>query len=205
MRIGIACDDGPPPAAVIDLLTAAGLPAEPLRGATGPALVIAAETTWLLAGGADVLTGCATGALDAAVVGKDVLLERAPELPEVLDLGVCIDVLVYATREPRPVAPGRARPRVATRYPRLTRKYFAAGGRQVEAVPFAAAALAPTLGLADGVVELRTRLIVMGADLHEREQVARCSARLVVGRAARTLRGQDVAELIARLRALERL
>ncbi len=202
MKIGIACDEGRAAAEVIDLLAAAGLPAAPLRGVASPALVTAAETTWLLAGAADVLAGCSHGGLDAAVAGKGVLLELEPGVSEVLDLGVCADALVYATPNAYPPATGRARPRVATPYPRVTQRYFAAAGRQVEALPFAAAALAPALGLAEGVVDLRTRLAVSGVALNEREQVALSSARLVVGRAARTLRARDIAELIARLRAL---
>jgi ATP phosphoribosyltransferase len=94
--------------------------------------------------------------------------------------------------------------RVATRFPRLTARYFAAGGLQVQPVRLTSAAtLAVSLGLADGVVELDT---VVGAaalpGLTHREAVARCGARLVAGRAARSLRGAEIAVLLARLREL---
>jgi ATP phosphoribosyltransferase len=209
VRLGLVCDGGPPPSVVLDLLEQAGLPAGALRSVAGPALVEAGEATWLLAPGADVLEACARGALDAGVAGKDLLLELAPPVHEILDLWVCRDALVYATQEPDGRAPGRSRSRVATRYPRVTRRHFAASGRQVELVAFDAASLAPGLGIADGVVELRSRLDLGGASagagrpagLHEREEVAACSARLVAGRAARALGGTRFAELLERLRA----
>lgn len=209
MKLGLACDGGPPPSHVLDLLERAGLPAGALRGVPGPALLDAGDATWLLAPGADVLEACARGALDAGVAGKDLLLELAPPVHELLDLRVCRDVLVYATPEPGAGALRRGRPRVATRYPRVTRRHFAATGRQVELVAFDAAPLAPGLGIADGVVELRSRLTLddgsagpgRPAELRVREEIAACSARLVAGRAARALGGERLAELLERLRA----
>jgi ATP phosphoribosyltransferase len=207
MKLGLACDGGPPPSALLDLLERAGLPAGVLRTVAGPALVDAGEVTWLLAPGADVLEACARGALDAGVAGKDLLLELAPQVHELLDLRVCRDVLVYATPESVAGTPRRSRPRVATRYPRVTRRHFAAGGRQVALVAFEAAPLAPGLGLADGVVELSDRLALHAssagagrlAGLRVREEIVACSARLVAGRAARVLGGERLAELLERL------
>jgi ATP phosphoribosyltransferase len=209
VKLGLACDGGPPSSHVLDLLERAGLPAGALRGVPGPALLDAGDATWLLAPGADVLEACARGALDAGVAGKDLLLELAPPVHELLDLRVCRDVLVYATPEPGAGALRRGRPRVATRYPRVTRRHFAATGRQVELVAFDAAPLAPGLGIADGVVELRSRLTLddasagagRPAELRVREEIAACSARLVAGRAARALGGERLAELLERLRA----
>ncbi|MCX6364522.1 MAG: hypothetical protein NTW58_10215 [Actinobacteria bacterium] len=209
MKLGLACDDGFPPAPVLDLLEQAGLPVGALRSVAGPALVDSGGATWLLAPGADVLEACVRGALDAGVVGKDLLLELAPQVHELLDLGVCRDVLVYATPEPGAAAVQRGRPRVATRYPLVTRRHFAATGRQVELVAFDAAPLAPGLGLADGAVELRSRLVLdegiagagAPAGLRVREEIAACSARLVAGRAARALGGERLADLLERLRA----
>ena len=207
MKLGLACDGGSPPSEVLDLLERSGLRIDALRALSGPALLHAGDTTWLLATGADVLEACVRGALDAGVVGKDLLLELAPQVHELLDLRVCRDVLVYATPESDAGVPRRGRPRIATRYPRLTRRHFAATGRQVELVAFGASPLAPGLGIADGAVELRRRLVLDDGNagspdgLRVREEVAVCSARLVVGRAARALGGERLAELLARLRA----
>jgi ATP phosphoribosyltransferase len=157
------------------------------------------DYSWLLAPGADVLVACAQGHLAAGVVGKDLLAECDADVYELLDLRVLADRLVYA----EPAASGcgaRSRPRVATHYPRLARAHFSASGRQVEPLVFAAASLAPLLGLADGVVELESRLAATELGLEVREEVARCSARLVAGGAARVLEAEWLAALSARLR-----
>ncbi len=95
MRVGIGCD-GAVPAAVADVLGAAGLPVESVRGVAGPAVVAAGDTQWLIASSADVSLCCESGALDAAVVGKHVLMEREPDIAELLDLRVLDDRMVYA-------------------------------------------------------------------------------------------------------------
>jgi ATP phosphoribosyltransferase len=208
VKLGLECADGPPPEPVLELLERSGLPTGALRSAAGPALVDAGEVTWLLAPGADVLEACACGVLDAGVAGKDLLLEFEPPVHELLDLRVCADVLVYATPDPAAAA-HRGRPRVATRYPRVTRRHFAATGRQLEVVAFDAAPLAPSLGIADGVVELRSRVVDADANagsgrvrgLRVREDIAVCSARFVAGRASRILGGERLAALLERLQA----
>ena len=199
MKLGLACDGGPPPD-LLELLGAAGLPVAVLAGATSPAFVPADGDAWVLAPGLDVLTACLRGALDVAVVGKDLLLERQPEVFELLDLRVGSDRLVYAG----PPVAGRdrpSRPRVATPYPGCTRRYFAATGRQVEPIDFSVAALAPALGLADGVVDLRSRIDARGPHLIGHEDIAACSLRLVVNRAARTLHAGRLEDVVERLRA----
>lgn len=199
MRLGVACPDGAAPAAVLELLGTAGLPVAPLAGARAPLLTVADDTTWLLSSGADVLAACEDGRVDVGVVGKDLLLELEPDVYELLDLGVCRDRLVFAT------APGpacrRPRPRVATRYPSVAREYFAATGRQVRTLTLADPVVSPALGLADGVVELESRL-TGAAGLTIAGEVAPGSARLVAARAARALQGARLADLVNRLREL---
>jgi len=203
VRIGLACGPAPPSAELLDLLEAAGLPATSLRGAPPPALLTVADTTWLLASGADVLRACDRAAVDLGVVGKHVLLESRHGVSELLDLGCCRDALVYA--DAAGARPGRAL-RVATSHPVSARAHFAATGRQVVIVAMDEPALALGLGLADGVVMLRSRLAarVPGVDgaLEIREEVAACSARLVAGRAGRALLGARLGDLLERLRAV---
>lgn len=198
MRIGVACEDAPV-TAVVTLLGRAGLDTTALAASVSPALLDAGPDDWLLAPGADLLAWCERGAVDAAVVGKDLLLELEPELPELLDLRVCRDRLVYAVR----TGASRPRPRVATRYPKLTRRHFDLTGRQIETVGLgAAAALSPALGAADGVVELESRLARLPLDLTVAEEVAPCTARLVASRGARVLSAERLTELVGRLRTL---
>ena len=118
VRIGLACEAGPPPAEVLDLLEAAGLPAASLRGerrAGAAARTTPARGCWRPA--PTCSRACDRGALDAGVVGKDLLLERAPRRRRAARPG-----RLPATTSCCAVAAGRrrpaARPRVATRYPR---------------------------------------------------------------------------------------
>jgi ATP phosphoribosyltransferase len=200
MRLGVATGADGVPAALVDVLEAAGLPAAGLRTAAATSLVHAGDTTWVPAAGADVLAACVRGALDAGIVGKDLLLEEDPDVYELLDLRVGVDAIVYAVQSGATAVRGRSRPRVATPYPRVARRHFGATGRQVETVAFGAAALAPALGIADGVVDLRTRVDAAPLGLEVREEVAAVSLRLVAGRAAHALHAEDLAALLERLR-----
>jgi ATP phosphoribosyltransferase len=203
VRVGVACEAGPPPAEVLDLLEAAGLPGASLRGKEAPALLRHAAGAWFLGSAADVLRACDRGALDAGIVGSDRLLEGRHGVADLLDLRCCPDDLVFAVTAA--AAWSQRRLRIATRHPETTRSHFAASGAQPEIVTVDEPALAPGLGLADGVVELRSRLAAGRAgmeDLQEREVVAACGARFVVARAARVLLRREVNELVYRLRAV---
>jgi ATP phosphoribosyltransferase len=205
MRIGVACEAGAPPAELLALLEAAGLPVASLREEIPPALIAAEGATWFLGSAGDVLRACDRGALDAGVVGSDRLLEGRLGVADLLDLRRCCDELVLAV-PPAAVRPDR-RLRVATRHPETARRHFAATGAQPEIVIADEPLLAPPLGLADGVIELATR-VAEGRPgtppLETREVVAACSAHLVASRAARVLRRTGFAVLVDRLRnALE--
>lgn len=204
MTLRVGLEPQPQLDAVLGLLAAAGLPVAALRGLQHQPGVVAADgVTWVRASGADLLSCCEGGGIDLAVVGKELLLEHEPDVFELLDLRVAPARLVFAVGA-EACGERRGRVRVATRFPRVTRRYFAAGGLQVQPVRLSSAAtLAVTLGLADGVVELDTMIGAAGlAGLDRRETVHRCGARLVAGRAARSLHGAEVAALLARLRAL---
>jgi len=204
MTLRVGLEPQPQLDAVLGLLAAAGLPVAALRGLRHhPGVLEADGVTWVRAPGTDLLGCCEGGGIDLAVVGKELLLEHEPDVFELLDLRVAPSSLVFAVAgeagEGR-----RGRVRVATRFPRVTTRHFGAGGLQVEPVGVSSSAtLAMALGLADGVVELDTVISAAGfAELVRRDTVARCGARLVAGRAARSLRGAEVAALLARLRAL---
>ncbi len=205
MRIGLACEAGAPPAELLALLEAAGLPAASLREEVPPALVAGAGTTWFLGSPGDVLRACDRGALDAGVVGSDRLLEGRLGVADLLDLHRCRDELVLA------VAPAAVRPdrrlRVATRYPETARRHFAATGEQPEIIVADEPLLAPALGFADGVIELAARVRAgrPGAPaLEPRAVIAACSAHLVASRASRVLLRDEFGVLVQSLRiALE--
>ena len=81
----------------------------------------------------DVPTYVQYGAAAVAVAGKDVLLEHGGEgLYEPLDLRIARCRLMVAGRAD--TGQGSDRLRIATKYVNITRRYFAARGRQVELI-----------------------------------------------------------------------
>jgi ATP phosphoribosyltransferase len=138
---------------------------------------------------ADVPTYVQYGAADLGIVGKDILLEQEPDVYEPLDLGFGACRLVVA--EPRQLwerdDPSRwSWVRVATKYPRLTERYFSERGIQVEIVRLdGSIELAPLVGLADRIVDLvQTGETLRANGLVEVAEITRSTARLIVNRAA---------------------
>ena len=89
---------------------------------------------------------------------------------------------------------------VATKYPEVTRKHFAARGVQAECIKLnGAMELAPALGLARRIVDLVDSGRTLAANgLVEIEHIADVSSRLVVNRAALKTRPQLISGWIER-------
>ncbi len=151
----------------------------------------------------DLPTYLAYGAADLGVVGKDVLEEQEKDLVEPLDLGFGYCRLVVAEPEGRrgEDRTGWGHTRVATKYPHLTQRHFAARGEQVEVIPlYGSIELAPLVGLADRIVDLvSTGETLRQNRLVEVEQILEVTARLVVNRASLKTRGDRVLPLVEAL------
>ena len=120
-----------------------------------------------------------------------------------LDIGHCR----MAVAEPRQLAseddPSRwSHVRVATKYPHVTRRHFAARGVQAECIKLnGAMELAPGLGLCHRVVDLvHTGATLAANDLVEVEHIADVSARFVVNRAALKTRAEEMQGWVQRFR-----
>ena len=149
----------------------------------------------------DVPTFVEHGAADLGIAGKDVLLEhRGAGLYEPLDLGISRCRLVLAVRPD--AASARARPRVATKYVRTTRRFFAGKGVQPEIIRlYGSMEIAPAAGLADCIVDLVDTGATLAANgLVVREEVAAISARLVVNKAAMKLSHRRISSLVESVR-----
>lgn len=206
MSLRLVLGRGNPYSSAVELLERAGLPVAPLRrGSRRLVFRLDDGTTVITARPSDVPTYVEFGAADVGLAGKDVLLERAPDLYELLDLYIARCRLVYATPERASGRRGErtGRLRIATKYPRTARRWFEAQGRQVDVIELKGSIeLAPQVGLADGIVDLTSSGVTLHKNgLVERAEIARCSTRLVANRAAHKLRGDEVAELLERLRA----
>ncbi len=154
----------------------------------------------------DVATFVAFGAAEMGVVGSDVLEEfNYPDIYAPLDLGIGRCRLAIA--EPADLAakddPSRwSHIRVATKYPHLTKTYFAQRGVQAECVKLnGAMELAPMLGLSERIVDLVSTGNTLKANgLVEVETLMQVSSRLIVNRLAYKTEHDRIAPFIERFR-----
>jgi ATP phosphoribosyltransferase len=156
----------------------------------------------------DVPTYVEHGSADLGITGKDVLLEQEQrDVYELLDLGFGRCRMVVAARENGdPVADALrrlGRVRIATKYPRVAQRHFAATGRQAEIVEVKGSVeLAPLTGLVDGIVDLTAT----GGTLRENqlrvvEEIGVSTARLIANPVAHKLKAERIDALVERIRA----
>jgi ATP phosphoribosyltransferase len=145
------------------------------------------------------------GAADMGIVGKDVLTESKRNILEPLDLGFGFCRIVVA----QPAATlghsstsewGHAR--VATKYPYIAERHFAARGEQIEIIPlYGSIELAPLVGLADRIVDLvSTGETLRQNNLVEVQDVMQVTARLVVNRASMKIKAERLVPIIEAIR-----
>lgn len=146
----------------------------------------------------DVATFVAFGAAHLGVAGNDVLLEfDYPEIyaPLDLDVGYCrLSVAEPAEMVEEDDPATWSSVRVATKYPQLTSKHFAARGVQAECIKLnGAMELAPQLGLCKRIVDLVSSGDTLKANgLVEIERICEITSRLCVNRAAWKTRPEEV-------------
>ncbi len=137
--------------------------------------------SFFLAKPTDVPTYVEYGVADLGIVGKDVLLEEGRDVYELLDLQISpCRISIAALPDWQPVL----HPRVATKYPRLTERYFRGLGQQVEVIRLnGSVELAPLIGLADRIVDVvSTGQTLKENGLVELKQITSVTARLIANR-----------------------
>jgi len=149
----------------------------------------------------DVPTYVQMGAADLGIAGKDVLLEHGAEgLYEPLDLEIARCRLM--TAGVTGMQARHARRRVATKFVNIARRYYAEQGIQAEVIKlYGAMELAPLMNLADEIVDIvDTGNTLRANGMEPRELIAEISTRLVVNKAAMTMKHERLKPLIERLR-----
>jgi ATP phosphoribosyltransferase len=127
---------------------------------------------------------------------------------ELVDLGYgpCTMVLATVSGEDRAAEALRRLGvvRIATKYPRIAANYFIETGRQAEIVEVKGSVeLAPLTGLAEGIVDLTaTGTTLRENGLVVREEIAYCTARLIVNPVAHKLKVAALDALLERLGAI---
>ena len=161
------------------------------------------HTRFLIAKPMDVPIYVEYGAADVGIVGQDALYESGTNVyePLLLDYGHCRLVLAGKTEFQDAEWKMLAGLRVATQYPRVAKKYFAARGLSAEIIEvYGSVELAPAVGLADLIVDV----VESGRTLQENglivlDEVFKSQAVFIVNRASHTLKVEAVRELMERV------
>lgn len=135
----------------------------------------------------DVATFVAYGGAHIGIVGSDVIEEfNFEELyaPVDLNIGHCRLSVAIPNKADHKALNSKSHVRVATKYPNLTKRHFAAKGIQAECIKLnGAMEIAPTLDLASQIVDLvSTGNTLRENDLREVETMLEISARLIINR-----------------------
>ena len=190
----------------LDLFRRAGYKSAALSGVSRRLVFVCPEidTTFLIVRPSDVPTYVEYGGADAGIVGKDVLMEQESDVYEPLDLGFgACRISVAALRGGGSRDRLSSKIRVATKYPKITERFFNQRGIPVEIIKlYGSIELAPVVGLADRIVDLvETGSTLKAHDLVEVEVIAQSTARFIVNRASLRLKHEPLMALIRRLRA----
>lgn len=151
---------------------------------------------------ADVPTYVEYGAADLGISGKDVLMEfNSSNLYEPLDLKIATCRLMTAAVKGAEMPEGRLK--VATKFPYVTKKYFAEQGRQIDIIKlYGGMELAPIMGLADMIVDIvDTGNTLKANGLEPRDHMAHISSRLVAGKAAMKVKHAQLQPIIDQMAA----
>ncbi len=144
----------------------------------------------------DVAIYVARGAADIGVAGKDILLEYAPDVYELLDLNIGKCRMAVAAKEGF-YDDRRRTLRVATKFAHIATEYYTAQGRDIDLIRLnGSIELAPILGLSDVIVDI----VETGKTLRENhlsvvETVVPISARLIANKAGYAFRRARIEQL----------
>ena len=170
-----------------DLLADAGLE---VRASSERALTasLGGEFEAIFVRAQDIPEFVADGAADAGITGWDLVTESGRDLASRLDLEFGKCRLVVAAREEsgiRSLDDIAGKPRVATVFPNITRKFFADAGKSIDIVPVSGSVeITPHLGIADIILDLTSTGSTLRVNgLREVATVLQSSARLITAAA----------------------
>ncbi|WP_022851931.1 ATP phosphoribosyltransferase [Limisalsivibrio acetivorans] len=155
---------------------------------------------YMLVRNMDVPTYVEHGAADLGVVGKDIISESAADVYEFMDLGfgycrLCVAGIKGGNTNYRHDM------RVATKYPRMTKEFFAGKGVFVETIKlYGSIELSPIVGLSDMIVDLvSTGTTLRKNGLAEIETMMESTARFIGNKSMTRLKHERVKDIIKRL------
>ncbi|SNR82030.1 ATP phosphoribosyltransferase [Desulfurobacterium atlanticum] len=155
----------------------------------------------------DVPTYVYYGAADVGIAGKDVIEEKGLDVYEPLDLkfGFCRLCVAEPERISEPYDIEKLSfIKVATKYPKITDKYFRSRGVHPEIIElYGSVEIAPLLGLTDRIVDLvQTGSTLRANGLKEVDTILVSTARLIVNRASLKTKYEMLKSFIESLRKI---
>ena len=154
----------------------------------------------LILRGSDVPTYVQFGKADIGIAGKDGLLEHQGDgYYEPLDLGIARCRLMTAA--PVGYQPADGKLRVATKYTKVAREYYAQQGRQIDLIKlYGAMELAPIMDLADEIVDIvDTGNTLKANGLEAREMITEISSRVIVNKASMKTKFPEIKGILSAL------
>ena len=160
----------------------------------------AARLKFIITKTADVPTYVEYGAADIGIIGKDVILESGKDVYELLDLGFgrCRLMMAVPKDKRRPRLEDYAHTRVATKFPRIAEKFFAAQGMQMEYIKLnGSIELAPIIGMSESIVDIvETGTTLRENNLEEIVTIMDATARLIANRVSYKLKFDRINGLV---------
>ncbi len=157
----------------------------------------------LILRGSDVPTYVQFGKADIGIAGKDGLLEHQGDgYYEPLDLGIARCKLMTAA--PVGYQPADGKLRVATKYTKVAREYYAQQGKQIDLIKlYGAMELAPIMDLADEIVDIvDTGNTLKANGLEAREMITEISSRVIVNKASMKTKFPEIKDILTALEAV---
>jgi ATP phosphoribosyltransferase len=141
-----------------------------------------------------------SGAIDAGIVGTDILRELESDVYEPLDLLIGKCKLSVAAPNDRGVSL-QQHLRVATKYPKTADRFFKSRNAHMHIVKLdGSVEIAPLLGLADVIVDLvETGRTLRENGLHILDDIAPVSSKLIVNRTAMKIQAAGINQLVSQL------
>ena len=151
----------------------------------------------------DVAIYVERGAADIGVAGKDILLEYAPDVYELLDLGLGKCRMAVAAPKSFRDDPSRTL-RVATKFSGIAAAYYAEKCRDIDIIHLnGSIEIAPILGLSDIIVDIvETGKTLLENDLEPRETIVPISARLIANKSSYKFKTDEILAIKERIQAL---
>lgn len=140
------------------------------------------------------------GTADIGACGKDILMERKPDVYELADLKTGLCTMAVAGKNGFADDVSR-KLRIATEFPNITRDYFSAKGRMTDIITLRGSLeIAPVLGLSDVIVDIvETGTTLRENNLQVIETICRLSARLIANKSSYHFKREEITGIMRRL------